>query len=141
MSPGVTVVVNAGVEIMAGIAAGIGSGVEIAGETVAASGTVTLAVTSAPGKGLDSVVKRPGTHSSITIWKLVPPKPKDETPARRISPSGLSQGRNVVLTKNGRCSKSIFGFGLLKLAEGGRTLSYSAITALNKPAAPAALLR
>ena len=41
---------------------------------------------------------RPGTYSSRTVWKLVPPNPKALIPARRGSPFGFSQGFSVVLT-------------------------------------------
>ncbi len=68
--------------------------------------------------GLSSTVI-PGIYSSITTWKFVPPNPKELIPARRISPTGLSQGRGSVTTKNGNSAKLISGLGSLKLAEGG----------------------
>ncbi len=48
--------------------------------------------------------------SSSTTCALVPPKPKELTPARRgAAPRG--QGRSVVLTKKGPPAKGISGLG------------------------------
>ena len=65
---------------------------------------------------------RPGTCSSSTAWKLVPPKPKALTPARRIPPGGGSHGRSSVLTVNGDRPKSMFGFGCSAWMLGGQHL-------------------
>ena len=54
---------------------------------------------------------RPGTCSSSTAWKFVPPKPNALTPATRVAPSGTSQSRSSVLTANGVDDQSTFGFG------------------------------
>ena len=43
-------------------------------------------------------VRRPGTYSSKTAWKLVPPKPKALTPARRTPLSGFCHSRRSPLT-------------------------------------------
>ena len=56
---------------------------------------------------------RPGTCSSSTAWKLVPPKPKALTPARRIPPAGASHGRSSVLTVNGDPAEVDVGVGPL----------------------------
>ena len=47
---------------------------------------------------LRSVVRLPGTYSSSTAWKLVPPKPNALTPARRTPQGGLAQSLSSVLT-------------------------------------------
>ena len=43
-------------------------------------------------------VRAPGTCSSRTTWKFVPPKPKAERPARRTPQAGFSHSRSSVLT-------------------------------------------
>src|SRR5262249_56543275 len=58
--------------------------------------------------------------SSRTTCALVPPIPREVTPARRGIPAIRSQARSSVLTKNGLFSKSISGFGFEKLRLGGR---------------------
>ena len=55
-----------------------------------------------------------GEYSSSTVWKLVPPKPKALTPARRTPASGRSHSRSSVLTRNGLWEKSMSGFGLAR---------------------------
>ena len=66
-------------------------------------------------------------YSSITTWKLVPPKPKALTPARR-TPSLLgSHSRSSVFTRRGDESKSIPGLGFVKFTVGGNTFSWSAM--------------
>ena len=40
----------------------------------------------------------PGMYSSSTAWKLVPPKPKALSPARRTPPAGIVHGFSSVLT-------------------------------------------
>ena len=47
---------------------------------------------------LRSLATWPGTYSSSTAWKLVPPKPKALTPARRTPDAGFSQSLSSVLT-------------------------------------------
>jgi hypothetical protein len=49
---------------------------------------------------------RPGTYSSSTAWKLVPPKPNALTAAQRTPPWATSQGRVVVLTRSGEDAQS-----------------------------------
>ena len=83
----------------------------------------------------------PGTYSSMTTWKLVPPKPNALTPATRARPAATSQSRSSVLTANGDAVQSTLGLGRSKLRLGGSTLSCSASVALSMPAAPAAPLR
>ena len=87
------------------------------------------------------LVRWPGTCSSMTMWKLVPPKPNALTPATRVRPGATSQSRSSVLTANGDAAQSTLGFGRSKLRLGGSTLSCSARAVLRMPAAPAALLR
>ena len=84
---------------------------------------------------------RPGTYSSSTAWKLVPPKPKALTPPRRTPDSGRTQSRSSVLTRKGLLAKSMSGLGREKLRLGGSTLSWIAMTILKMPAAPAPALR
>ena len=94
-----------------------------------------------PLRELGFAVRRPGTYSSTTTWKFVPPKPKALTPARRIPPSDVSHGRSAVFTANGQCAKSMVGLGCSKCRLGGSTFSCSARIALRRPAAPAAAFR
>src|SRR4051794_2866236 len=68
------------------------------------------------------LLRRPGTYSSSTAWKLVPPKPNALTPATRVAPSGTSQSRRVVLTANGADDQSTFGLGRSKPRLGTRVL-------------------
>ena len=53
---------------------------------------------------------RPGTYSSSTTWKLVPPKPNALTPAPRTPPRATSQSRSSVLTANGMCPSRRLGW-------------------------------
>ena len=71
-------------------------------------------------------VSRPGTCSSSTAWKFVPPKPNALTAARRTSPPCASHSRSSVFTWNGVFTKSMFGLGRAKPRLGGSTLSRSA---------------
>ncbi len=81
------------------------------------------------------------TYSSSATWKLEPPNPKALTPARRgCTLVSRIQGRVSVARWNGELSRSSFGLGLSILRVWGSTRWCSAITALNRPAAPAALL-
>jgi hypothetical protein len=99
---------------------------------------VTAAGTCTKGWRLTSM---PGTYSSTTTWKLVPPKPKAETPQRRGANDGRSHGRALVLTSKGILSNGMAGLSTSQLIDGGRILWWQASTALSRPAAPAALLR
>ncbi len=75
--------------------------------------------------------------SSTTTWALVPPMPKELTPARRGSaPRGQSRSRS--LTWKGVDAKSIFGLGVSKCRLGGICRCFRAITVLIRLAAPAA---
>ncbi len=103
---------------------------------------LSAAGTDAPAKLLRPLAgNRPGTCSSRTAWKLVPPKPNADTPARRMPPTGLAHSRSSVLTLNGDEAQSRLGLGTLKFRLGGSTFSCSDMTALNRPAVPAAALR
>src|SRR6266545_3621470 len=115
-----------------------------AGPTPSPAGPLTTlaAGMSAPAKLRWSVVSYlPGTYSSTTAWKLVPPKPKALTPPRRTPPGGTVQSRSSVFTWNGEVAQSTFGFGSRKFKLGGRTFSCTAIVSLNSPAVPAAAFR
>ena len=68
-----------------------------------------------------SVGTCPGTYSSSTAWKLVPPNPNALTPAVRTPSVGGSHGRSSVLTTNGDASQSMLGFSCLDV-EAGRQL-------------------
>ncbi len=59
--------------------------------------------------GAERVAGRGGASSSTTC-ALVPPMPKELTPARRL-PSIAGNGRSSPLTKNGVREKSMCGFG------------------------------
>ena len=109
----------------------------------AADGGLT---TSEPGTSAAAKLRaggrcRPGTCSSTTTWKLVPPNPNALTPPRRTSFSGASHGRRCVLTAKGRVSQSTLGFGFSKCRLGASCFSCSERTILNSPAEPAAALR
>ena len=78
------------------------------------------------------------TYSSTATWKLLPPKPKLLTPARRGWSPPRIHGRASVPSRNGLLSRSRLGLGRSILMDGGSTPWRSAITALNSPAAPAA---
>src|SRR4051812_38006206 len=86
-------------------------------------------------------VSRPGTYSSSTAWKFVPPKPNALTPATRVSPLRTSQSRSDVFTLNGVDGQSTFGFGAAKPRLGGSVLLWMASVAFSIPAAPAAAFR
>ncbi len=73
-----------------------------------------------------------GMYSSSTAWKLVPPKPKALTPARRTPSAGAVQGFNSVLTYSGEWAKSISGLGCSQWTLGGSTLSRSARVAFKQ---------
>ena len=70
----------------------------------------------------------------------MPPNPNELTEPRRGWSDPRIQGRLRSLRKNGDCSISRFGLGRSTLMVGGSTLWWSAITTLNRPAAPAAAL-
>ena len=82
---------------------------------------------------------RPGSCSSRTMWKFVPPNPNALTAARRGSPSCFGNSRASRGTW--KLPNSIPGFGFSKCRLGGMTFSRSAKLALSSPAAPAAALR
>ena len=79
-------------------------------------------------------------YSSSAMWKLLPPKPNELTPARRGWASPRTQGRARVPRWNGLSSSASFGFGASTLMVGGSTRCCSAKIALMSPAAPAAAL-
>jgi hypothetical protein len=98
--------------------------------------------TSAPAKLRRSSVRwRPGTNSSSTAWKFVPPNPNALTPPRRGSPIDTGHSRNSVLTRNGEVAQSTFGLGSWKCRLGASIFSCRLMTILNRPAVPAAALR
>mmetsp|Transcript_61774 Transcript_61774/g.162265 ORF Transcript_61774/g.162265 Transcript_61774/m.162265 type:complete len:206 (-) Transcript_61774:255-872(-) len=75
--------------------------------------------------------------ASSTTCALVPPMPKELTPAR----SGLAcvfQVISSLLTKNGLLLRSIFGLSFWKLATGTSSRLWSIMSVLMKPVAPAA---
>jgi hypothetical protein len=92
-------------------------------------------------RALERAARRPGTCSSSTRWKFVPPKPKADSPAWRTPPGGTSHARSVWLTTKGVCVKSMAGFGRVAFKLGGSALWWSASAVLRSPAAPAAPLR
>src|SRR5690606_19343226 len=78
-------------------------------------------------------------YSSSTTCTLVPPIPKELTPALRMLSD--SQLRNLSFTKNGLFSKSMVGFGFLNPIDGGNCLLCNDSTVLIKPTMPAAAVR
>ena len=84
---------------------------------------------------------RPGTYSSRTAWKLVPPKPNALTPARRTPPAGAPTRAARCSPRRASARSRCSGLGASKWRLGGSTLWCSASTALSSPAAPAAPLR
>ena len=80
------------------------------------------------------------THSSISTWALIPPKPKPLMAARRGWPAARAgQGSGWVRTRNGLFSKPSWGPARSKFAVGGRMRCLSASRTLSNPAAPAAV--
>ncbi len=73
-------------------------------------------------------------YSSIATWKFVPPKPNEDTLAL-LMPFFVYWIGSVITSTT---LKSMFGFGILKFAEGGRIFSFKAIAVLIKLTAPAA---
>jgi len=82
-----------------------------------------------------------GSKLSSTAWKFVPPKPNDETPARRGSPCVSGQGCTVVATWNGVSSHGIAGFPSSWFRAGGTTRWCRPRIVAIRPAAPAAPMR
>src|SRR3954468_24558842 len=74
---------------------------------------------------------RPGTCSSSTAWKFVPPKPNALTPATRVPPLAGVQSRGSVLPANGVADQSTFALGGAKPRLGGSVLWCSASVALS----------
>ncbi len=71
-------------------------------------------------------------------WALVPPTPKELTPARR-GRSARGHGCRLAVTWKGVRAKSIDGLGALKCAVGGICSWCRASAVLMRPAAPAAV--
>ena len=117
----------------------VGSGAAAPASVVSSSITSCTSATAATQ--LRAVGSLPGTYSSSTACKFVPPKPNALTPARRTSPAGRSHSRSSVFTRNGEWAKSMSGFGAWKLIDGGSTPSDSASTVFRRPAPPAAAFR
>src|SRR5262245_41114647 len=71
---------------------------------------------------------------------LVPPTPKEDTPAER---GALVRGHSIgrAATRNGEFAKSIAGFGCSNPMLGGITPSFSASAVFITPATPAAAVR
>ncbi len=81
-----------------------------------------------------------GTHSSISTWALMPPKPNPLMAARRGRPEcRAGHGSARVRTRNGLSSSPSCGLDRSKFAVGGRVRCFSAIRTLSRPAAPAAV--
>mmetsp|Transcript_85991 Transcript_85991/g.256491 ORF Transcript_85991/g.256491 Transcript_85991/m.256491 type:complete len:260 (-) Transcript_85991:1130-1909(-) len=80
-----------------------------------------------------------GLASSRMTWALVPPMPKELTPARRGLPS-TSQEQSSGFTKKGERSRLILGFSLAKFAVGAMDLLLNISSTLISPVAPAAQL-
>ena len=77
---------------------------------------------------------------SMTTWALVPPNPKDETPARRARPM-LANHVVAATTSRRRWSNGICGFGCLKCRFAGIAHGAAPAPVLMKPAMPAAASR
>ena len=78
-----------------------------------------------------------GGASSRIAWALVPPKPKELTPARRGAAPGSPRrpGAGRSATRNGAAAKSISGFGRLEVdGSAGSSPCSSARTVLISPA-------
>ena len=80
-------------------------------------------------------------YSSITTWKLVPPKPKALTAARRGASPGCEPGQRLVeQVERAAPAPCSIGFGLSTPRCGGSTRWCSASAALISPAMPAVAL-
>ena len=77
----------------------------------------------------------PRVYAERTVWKLVPPKPKALTPARR---SSSIHGRATSLNTNGLFCSFQASLGRVTCSVGGSTPRCRAWTALMIPAMPAA---
>ncbi len=105
----------------------------------AASAGAVRADTSTSSTGrAGGVVGRGGGASSTIAWALVPPKPNDDTPARR-GPALAGHGVSACWTRNGLAAKSIVGLGATKLIDGGSVRVCSASAVLIRLDAPAAI--
>jgi hypothetical protein len=105
----------------------------------AASAGAVRADTSTSSTGrTGGVVALGGGASSTIAWALVPPKPNDDTPARR-GPGPAGHGASACCTTNGLAAKSIFGLGVTKLIDGGSVRVCSASAVLIRLDAPAAI--
>src|SRR5690606_3944635 len=89
---------------------------------------------------LESSPERHAGASSNTKCAFVPPIPNELTAALRGVPL-TSQDLREVLTQNGLCAKSIFGFGVSKLTTGKICRYLRERTDFIKPATPAAASR
>ena len=78
--------------------------------------------------------------SSRMAWALVPPMPKELTPARRGTGPRF-HSRRAVLTKKGPASKSMEGLGRSKCRLGGISSWRNASAALMRPTRPATVSR
>src|SRR5262249_57498258 len=71
-------------------------------------------------------------RSWTAMWKLVPPKPKLDTPARRGRSGALIHGRAWLFRYSGLAERSSRGSGRDTLMVGGSTLWCRASTVLSK---------
>lgn len=90
------------------------------------------------GAGLAGGRRGAGADSTIT-WALVPPKPNELTPARRVPPAG--RARRVVGTVSPEPVQSRCRLGVARCSSGGTSRSRTTSTALISPAMPAAASR
>ena len=79
--------------------------------------------------------------SSTTTSALVPPMPKELTPARRGAPAAAGHGASAVARRKGPDASSSAGLGSSACSVGGICRWRSASTALISPAMPAAASR
>ena len=113
-----------------------------ASRAVAASRADSLRAdsTSSCGPRRSGSAVRAGASSSTTC-ALVPPMPKELTPARRGRRPRTARVPRRRWHRTGCVSSRSAGFGLLKLTSGGSSRCCSASTVLMRPATPAAASR
>ncbi len=103
----------------------------------ALSGRTLQARAAPPAAGEAGAGETAGGASSRTTWALVPPKPKELTPAR-AGPSWSGQGTARVGISYGRVAGSMAGLRFSRLMWGGMVRCLRLRTVLISPATPAA---
>ncbi|RPK71091.1 hypothetical protein EES45_35100 [Streptomyces sp. ADI97-07] len=109
-----------------------------AGASPAAASPAAASPVPAAAAGASAVGARSGAGASVrTMWQLVPPMPKEDTPATS-GWSGCGQGPSSRGTRRPSPSRSMAGFGVSKLRLAGISRCVRLRRALSRPTMPAA---